>query len=484
VFAAHHELLDVKVALKVLSTDLTRNSAVIDRFLREARAVARLKSDHVVRVMDVGTLEGRQPYIVMELLEGEDLEHRIQRVNKLPVPEAVDCILQSLEAMAHAHAAGIIHRDLKPANLFLTATPDGREVVKVLDFGIAKLSPVMKLDGARSGGLTGEHTMLGSPSYMSPEQVRDSSVIDQRADLWALGVILYEIVTGREPFPGGSVGEIFGAILHSTPTPVRELRPDAPPELQAAIERTLARQPEERFPNVAELARALAPLGSGAWNGHVARIEQTLARARPSDPAGPRASLPSVPSAPELRVRARTPMGSSPGPPSAPRVAFTRTGENAPPGKQTLSEPPSGQEETPRKLKSHGRLAVMGLAFGAALAGLAVLAVPRTPRNSKVVAEPLSSATATTPAAPAKSTSEVPAPPSVASASASTPEPSAEHTAGRDAEHSAGRDALPADSAHRPAKPQPPRKPAPPSAKPTHPTTNPAGLPGVLESPD
>lgn len=166
VLAARHELLDVRVAVKLLTPGLVRNRSLVDRFLREARAAARLKSEHVARVMDVGTLSEGQPYIVMELLEGEDLEHRLLRVDQVPIRDAVDCLLQALEAMAHAHAAGIIHRDLKPANLFVTSTPDGREVIKVLDFGIAKLTDAATQGfGARSGALTDEHATLGSPSY-------------------------------------------------------------------------------------------------------------------------------------------------------------------------------------------------------------------------------------------------------------------------------------------------------------------------------
>jgi tRNA A-37 threonylcarbamoyl transferase component Bud32 len=281
VIAARHELLDVRVAVKLLSPELVAHSAVVVRFLREARAAARLQSEHVARVMDVGTLSGGQPYIVMDLLEGQDLEHRLQG-GPVAIHDAVDWVLQALEGMAHAHAAGIVHRDLKPANLFLTSTPDGREIVKVLDFGIAKLSDVEPRGGVgtRSGVLTEEHSALGSPSYMAPEQVRGSHGVNQRADIWALGAILYELVTGNVAFGGMTIGEVFGAVLHEKPTPMRQLRPDTPLGLESLVARCLEREPAKRFANVAEVARALAPFGSGNWVGHVARIEQTLARAK------------------------------------------------------------------------------------------------------------------------------------------------------------------------------------------------------------
>jgi serine/threonine-protein kinase len=286
VFAAHHEMLDVAVAVKVLSAGLVQTSGAVDRFTREARAVARLRSEHVAHVMDVGTLDGGQPYIVMELLQGEDLRQRLEREGQLPVQQAVDYVMQALDAVAHAHAAGIIHRDLKPENLFVTITPDGREIVKVLDFGIAKLTQATQpAESGRWRALTAEHAALGSPHYMAPEQVRDSRQIDQRADVWALGVILYELVTGRDAFPGTSSGEIFASILKVAPAPIEALRPDAPWELDAVVSSCLARDPDERFANVAELARALAPLSSDAWSLHADRVEQTLMRSqRLSDP--------------------------------------------------------------------------------------------------------------------------------------------------------------------------------------------------------
>jgi hypothetical protein len=278
VLAAHHELLDLPVAVKLLSPDFVRNGPMVERFLREARAAARLKSEHVARVTDVGTLESGQPYIVMELLQGEDLEQRRERLGRLPIQEAVDFVLQALEAVAQAHAAGIVHRDLKPANLFLAKLPDGREVVKVLDFGIAKL---IDPGGGGAGGdarsLTGEHT-LGSPSYMSPEQIRSPSQVDHRVDIWAIGVILFDLLAGELPFRGDTVGEIFGNVLVGSAPALRSLRVDVMPALEAAVDRCLQRDPQKRFADVHELALALAPHGSGAWDGYVDRIAQTLTR--------------------------------------------------------------------------------------------------------------------------------------------------------------------------------------------------------------
>jgi serine/threonine-protein kinase len=199
------------------------------------------------------------------------------------VQNAVDYVMQALEAMAHAHAAGIVHRDLKPENLFVALTSDGREVIRVLDFGIAKLSQANRgLDAAR---LTAERSAIGSPHYMAPEQVRDSSQIDHRADLWALGTILYELVTGVEAFRGESVGDIFASVLHTAPTPMCALRPDVPAELDAVVARCLTREIDGRFVSVAELAYALAPLASREGSALAERIEQTLTRPqRLSDP--------------------------------------------------------------------------------------------------------------------------------------------------------------------------------------------------------
>jgi serine/threonine-protein kinase len=462
VFAARHELLDVHVAVKLLSPAHVRHQSLVERFLREAQAAARLKSEHVARVTDVGTLEGGEPYIVMDLLEGEDLEQRLARIGRMELPEAVDAMLQALEAMAHAHAAGIVHRDLKPANLFVTVTPDGREVIKVLDFGIAKLTDVAQSGkgvGTRSGTVTDEHAALGSPSYMAPEQVRVSPDIDPRADIWALGAILYELVTGQVAFGGQSVGEIFGAVLHERPRPLRAFCPNAPVELEAVVARCLERDCANRFADVAELAQALAPFGSGAWIGHVTRIEQTLARAgiASSGDTQPWRRPDSTGKMPI--VRAPTPLPISPsGVPHA-------SARSAAAGAETLG----AEQETPGVTSQQRRLTPVRIvaALGALAAlGAAILALqpPSAAHVDDPPAEPSPAIAAAVAAAPTPET-PMPADPSVSysphpSAATSTPTPLPMHL--------------------RTAKPFPAR--ATPTAKSA--TSRQPRLPGVLASPE
>ena len=193
VVLARHVQLDQLVALKFLLAQSLTNPKVVARFEREARAVVKLKSEHVARVLDVGTMEAGAPYIVMEYLEGEDLSQTVERRGPLPVAEAVDYLLQACEALAEAHGMGIVHRDLKPGNLFLTRRVDGKSLVKVLDFGISKLE-----GGREDLALTQPAEVVGSPKYMSPEQLRASRLADARSDIWSLGVILYELITDRK----------------------------------------------------------------------------------------------------------------------------------------------------------------------------------------------------------------------------------------------------------------------------------------------
>jgi serine/threonine-protein kinase len=255
VVAATHVELDQRVALKFLLPDAMENMEVVERFAREARAAVKIESEHVARVIDVGKLEDGLPYMVMEYLNGRDLAALLDDVGKLSVEDALDYVLQACEAIAQAHALGIIHRDLKPANLFVTTRPDGTTSIKVLDFGISKVS----LSGASPAemSLTQTAAIMGSPTYMSPEQMRASRDVDPRADIWALGVILYELLTGQPPFVGATMPELCASILKDPPDPVRSTRPDVPAPLDAAILRCLEKNPAARFANVAELAGAL-----------------------------------------------------------------------------------------------------------------------------------------------------------------------------------------------------------------------------------
>jgi serine/threonine protein kinase len=239
---AHHLVLDRRVALKVLLVDAMRGDETVERFVREAQAAARLDSEHVVRVMDAGSLETGLPFFVMEHLEGYDLDEMLTLEGPIEPTMLVDYTLQVLAALAQAHAAGIVHRDLKPANLFLAVTDDGRDIIKVLDFGISKQDS----DRAHWKQLTGQG-ILGTPSYMSPEQLRSSKSVDARADIWSLGVCLYQLATGALPFDGDGPGEIFAAILEESPILLRKRRPDVPQGLEDIVMRCLHRDPEARL---------------------------------------------------------------------------------------------------------------------------------------------------------------------------------------------------------------------------------------------
>ncbi len=279
VVAARHRELGEDVALKFLQPSLTDRPESYARFTREARTATRIKSEHVARVHDVGT-EGGVPFIVMECLTGDDLARVIKRRGPLPSAEAVDLLLQACEALAEAHKRGIVHRDLKPANLFLTTRPDGTPFVKVLDFGISKSTSL------EDGSVTASAAVVGSPLYMSPEQLASSRTADARSDVWALGVILYEMVTGKRPFSGESFATISAAILRGTFPPPSDVCPAVPPPLEQAIAETLALDPESRPPSVAAFAARIAPCGSDAARLSCRRIERIAALAAASTPPG------------------------------------------------------------------------------------------------------------------------------------------------------------------------------------------------------
>ncbi len=255
VVAARHEQLGFRVALKFMLPIALGDQGMKERFLREARAAGRLRSEHVARVMDFGTLEGGAPYIVMEFLEGEDLDELASRKGRIAVHEASEYVLQACKAMAEAHAVGIVHRDLKPQNLFLTRRPDGTPLVKVLDFGISKL-----VDGeAASVSMTSSRAMMGSPLYMPPEQVRSAKNVDARADIYSLGVILYQLTTGVTPVQADTLGELFETLFTKATIPPRERCSDIPHDFNAVVMRCLAKEPNQRFATAGELGAQLAP---------------------------------------------------------------------------------------------------------------------------------------------------------------------------------------------------------------------------------
>jgi len=212
VAAATHLELGHRVAVKVLRDELAANPTIVERFIREARAVVGLRTEHVCRVLDVGRQPSGAPYIVMEMLDGSDLARAIAQ-RPLPVTTAVEYVMQACVALAEAHHAGIIHRDLKPANLFVTRRPDGGPCVKVLDFGIAKAVDA----GAHLTHTTGA---MGSPGYMSPEQLQSARDVDQRTDIWALGVTLYQLISGRLPFWSPTLAEVAIKIATEPPAPL------------------------------------------------------------------------------------------------------------------------------------------------------------------------------------------------------------------------------------------------------------------------
>ncbi len=253
VLGAKHIELGELVAIKVIKGGIDDTTA--ERFVREARAASRVKGEHVVRVIDVGRERG-VPYLVMERLEGGDLRSVLAAWGPLAIDEAVLYVLHACEALAEAHSLGIVHRDLKPANLFLGRHPDGSPLVKVLDFGIAKTQPE---GGEDHISLTATRDVLGSPAYMSPEQIRRPKDVDARADIWALGVVLYELLTGKHPFFDENSMAVLARIYAEDPTPIRDLRPDVPNGLVAVVARCLKKDVDARFANVAELASALEP---------------------------------------------------------------------------------------------------------------------------------------------------------------------------------------------------------------------------------
>jgi len=301
VLAARHLELDETVAIKMLLPHLPASGESSARFVREAKAAIRIRNEHVVRVLDVARTAEGLPYIVMEYLDGCDLGQLVERGGPLRVEDAVEYVLQACEAIAAAHALGIVHRDLKPANLFLSRASDGTACVKVLDFGISKVA-----ESPSSGGvaLTSTATVMGTPCFMSPEQLRSTRDVDARADIWSMGAILHALLTGTPPYDGESNADVSAKIIRDAPTPLRVLRPDVPPLLESTVLRCLEKQPEMRFPGVPSLADALAAVAQ--------RDDAKAAAARVTRiAAGTAANAATIMVTPDPNVRVPAPQAAS-----------------------------------------------------------------------------------------------------------------------------------------------------------------------------
>jgi len=257
VWLARHLQLDMPVAIKFMDGAAATAPDARQRFEREARAAAQIRSPHIVQVLDHG-LDEESPYIVMELLEGEDLGVRLRRVQRLSLGALEPLLNQAAKGLRRAHDLGIIHRDLKPSNLFITRV-DEDEIVKLLDFGVAKL----RWTGAL-GDFTQAGTLLGSPSYMSPEQARGQRSIDHRSDLWSLGVIVFRAVTGVKPFKGDSIGDLIIKLCIDPPPVASEILPGLPPALDEFFARAFQHEPEGRFQSALELAAAFSAIARAA----------------------------------------------------------------------------------------------------------------------------------------------------------------------------------------------------------------------------
>ncbi|WP_394847547.1 serine/threonine protein kinase [Pendulispora brunnea] len=320
VVAATHLQLEQKVALKFLRNESMDNPEVVERFLREARASVRLRGEHVARVHDVGVHDDGRPFMVMEYLEGDDLSRTLKVRGPLSVEETVDYMLQVCEALAEAHALGIVHRDLKPANLFLTRTPAGLPLIKVLDFGISKANPLGDA-GTSAPSITSSASMLGSPGYMAPEQMRSSRDVDARSDIWSIGIILFRLVSGHVPFHGDTLGDLLHKVM-SEPTPsLRTHCPNLPPGFEQVVEKCLMKQRIDRYANLAELATALAPFAgvdSARLSAH--RVAMVLSGAGVSRPSLPSAG---TPAAPAVSANQATTNGTG-----TTRAAWTGTGSD------------------------------------------------------------------------------------------------------------------------------------------------------------
>jgi len=341
VVEARHVALDERVALKFLLPEYAQHPEASARFQREARAAVKIKSEHVARVLDVATLENGAPYMVMEFLDGRDLARQLKD-GVLAVPDAVDYVLQACEAIAEAHANGIVHRDLKPANLFLASRRDGSPLVKLLDFGISKMQ------GAPGDqALTRTATAMGSALYMSPEQMQETRGVDHRTDIYSLGITLFELIAGTQPFYAETLPNLCAEVLTGKPRPLHDFRPDLSADLAARIERAYERDKNQRYQSIAEFAVALAPYAPSRAQSTLDRVARMAGLPPPAVGApGESPRLPSQPTLPAMQApQARVTTEWTEGPSTEPirntgrrHVVISSTLASAPPPAEVAAQ--------------------------------------------------------------------------------------------------------------------------------------------------
>ncbi|MCU0683852.1 MAG: serine/threonine protein kinase [Polyangiaceae bacterium] len=402
IVAARHLALDQRVAVKFLRPDVLRDAETVARFAREARAAVRIRSEHVAHVLDVGESDDGTPFMVMELLEGHTMADELSKRGPLPTEEAVDFVLQLCEALAEAHAAGIVHRDLKPENLFVVDRADEWRTLKVLDFGISKTAMPGTLF-ANDALLTQTLSMMGSPMYMSPEQIRATKNVDHRSDIWSVGIVLYELLAGRAAYQAGSITQLCAHVLEERPPSLGEVASRVPPGLEDVIDRCLEKDVKKRYQSVAELAIDLLPFAPRSARASVERtVSVVRTRMNRGDLMMPSSLLPPPPT-------------NEPGSSSGVNVSWSA----APP-----------QSAAPRR-RSRRRLHPAH-AFGAGMcvatiaATIGALAWYRTARSNAplpplVLSAANAAASPPVEVAPPQAEAAPPAPPAAASVSSSSP---------------------------------------------------------------
>jgi serine/threonine-protein kinase len=429
VVLAHHILLDQKVAMKFLLPQARADLEVQNRFVNEARAAAKLKSDHVTRIIDVDTLADGSPFMVMEYLDGKDLSTLLSERGSIPVSEACRYVLEACEALAEAHARGIIHRDLKPGNLFIHRTSEGTEIVKLLDFGISKIV----VPEGQGFSLTKTSAVLGSPLYMPPEQMSSARTVDTRADLWSLGIVLYEAVTGRTPFEGATLTALVANIIQEPPKPMAASGVTLPEGFEALVLRCLEKNPAARIGSVRELAHALAefvPRSSRESLERIDRLDSIRSSLLPSPPS----STPDSNLTPAKLVRVKRVAPED----GATTVVTPRTetrAHAATNGSQIIDTSPGRRLQDTLEPSAGGRRPWPFLAAAGALVvvtGIAASFLSRSPTPaapvSSAAVSPSATASASTPTPPPRETvdaglSAAPAPPSTFTAAAPSSPP-------------------------------------------------------------